>query len=175
MTTKAMQAPLKPNVDATALRIGMVVSRYHADVTGSMQKAAIDAFVNAGGNPNNLQILPAPGTFELTAICRAMAHARTRTGAPAVDAIVALGCIITGETTHDQYIAQSVTQGLTSITVHTGIPIAFGVLTCQSIEQARTRSIHVTGDRTNKGTEAMLAAIECSNTIKVAETVRGLG
>src|SRR5580765_7173849 len=123
-----MYVPLKPDVDATGLRIGVAVSSYHSEITESMRQAATDAFMKASGNPNNLHILPASGTFELTGVCRAMAVLKTRTGGPALDALVALGCIITGDTPHDQYIAQSVVQGLTSITVQTGMPVAFGVL-----------------------------------------------
>lgn len=158
-------------LDAAHLRIGMAVSRYHAAITDSMCRAATDVFISAGGNPHNLQVVPAAGTFELTAICRALAAQVDRNDLPLFDALVSIGCIIAGETNHDQYIAQSVVQGLTAITLETGIPIAFGVLTCQTIEQARARSTS-TGSQANKGAEAMTAAIQSAATIRMIQTSR---
>lgn len=79
-----------------------------------------------------------------------------------VDALVALGCIITGETTHDQYIAHAVSDGLMRLSVSYGTPVALGVLTCQTLEQARQRA---GGSRGNKGAEAMTAALDAASTI----------
>jgi 6,7-dimethyl-8-ribityllumazine synthase len=155
------------------LRIGVAVSRYHGEITDSMRDAAVETFTSCQGNPNNLHIVPAAGAFELPAVCRCLTMLQTRTGGPVLDAVVALGCVITGETTHDQYISHAVSQGLTAITVQTGVPIAFGVLTCQTFDQARARTVLAKGDRANKGAEAMLAAIETANTIKMVETSRG--
>ena len=158
-------------LDASALRIGIALSQYHGEITDSMCKAAVDVFEKSGGNPHNVHVLPAPGAFELTAICRAMAALVDRNGRPAFDALIALGCVIAGETNHDQFIAQSVVHGLTTITVQTGIPIAFGVLTCQTIEQARARSSSIK-IRMNKGAEAMTAAIQSAATIKMIQSSR---
>jgi 6,7-dimethyl-8-ribityllumazine synthase len=155
------------NLDASSLRIGVVVSRYHPEITDALLSGAIDAFTHAGGDEGHLRVIDAPGTWELTAIARAMALLETRTGKPGVDAIVALGCVLTGETTHDQYIAQSVTQGLTAVTIQTGVPVAFGVLTCKTIEQALARSLFPVPDQgSNKGVEAMRAAIAAANTVR---------
>lgn len=146
----------------------MAVSRYHGEVTTSMCDAAVDAFLKAGGQRDNLVIMETPGSFELTAACRALAWGEDRLPSrPNFDALVAIGCILSGETTHDQYLAQSVVHGLTQITVHTGVPISFGVLTCQSLEQARARSVNATAYGTNnKGAEAMNAAIEMACAIR---------
>jgi 6,7-dimethyl-8-ribityllumazine synthase len=163
------------NVDAAGLRLAVVVSRYHREITESMCAAAVDAFVRCGGDRRNLHIVDAAGSFELTALARALAHSRTRTGRAAVDAIVALGCIITGETTHDQHIASAVANGLTGITVQTGMPVAFGVLTCQSIEQAKARSTDAIGrGGVNKGAEAMLAALQTAATIRAIASSKEL-
>src|SRR5688572_28720952 len=116
----------RPNkkISARELRIGLAVSRYHEAVTSSMRNAAIEAFVNAGGQRSDLVILETPGSFELTAACRALAWSDDQHQSEArFDALVAIGCIITGATTHDQFLAHSVVQGLTLITVHTGVPI----------------------------------------------------
>ena len=93
----------------------------------------------------------------MTVACRALAEIDT------IEAVIALGCVISGETTHDQYINQSIIQGLTTITTTTGLPVGFGVLTCQTMKQARVRA---GGAKGNKGEEAMAAVIEMANTLQ---------
>ncbi|MHC4099298.1 MAG: 6,7-dimethyl-8-ribityllumazine synthase [Planctomycetota bacterium] len=154
-----MHTELKPNASAAGLRIGIAISRYHSVITEPMRDAAVKRFVDAGGGPGDLRIVSTPGTFELTAACGALAARND------IDAVVALGCVISGETTHDQYIASAVAHGLTSITVHTGVPVAFGVLTCQNMAQAEARA---GGEKGNKGAEAMTAAIEAARLIDAA-------
>jgi 6,7-dimethyl-8-ribityllumazine synthase len=157
-------------LDASSLRIGIAISRYHREITDGLLAGAVDVFQQAGGDQRNLQVIDAPGAWELTAICRAMSLLEGDTGRPALDAIVTLGCILSGETTHDQCIAQSVTQGLTAITLQSGVPIAFGVLTCQTMEQARVRAglakDGLRGGTSNKGAEAMQAAIAAATTVR---------
>lgn len=155
------------NLDASSLRIGVVASRYHKDITDALVAGAAQAFHEAGGVDDHLHFFDAPGAWELTAICGAAAEIVDADGLPLLDAIVAIGCILTGETTHDQYIAQSVTQGLTLITVNTGVPIAFGVLTCRNIEQARERAGLAGDSSNNKGAEAMRAAIATATTMRL--------
>ncbi|MBG84800.1 MAG: 6,7-dimethyl-8-ribityllumazine synthase [Phycisphaerae bacterium] len=151
-----------PDLEADTLRIAIVTSSYHAEITGPLRRAAEQAFLDAGGQPDRLICIESPGTFELTAICRGLTVDK---GHRTPDAVVALGCVITGETTHDRYICQSVSEGLTNLTIQTGVPIAFGVLTCQTMEQAKSRS---GGEHGNKGLEAMHAAI------RTAHVIRGL-
>ena len=153
-----MHAPPTTTLNAKGLRIAIAVSRYHHEITDSMLAAAKKAFADAGGDEDQLTVVPAAGSFELTAICRSLS-------ARHFEAVVALGCLITGETAHDLHIAQSVTQGLTAITVQTGMPIAFGVLNCHNLDLARARSIEAAPDM-NKGAEAMRAAIETATTIR---------
>ena len=148
----------QPETSASGLRVAVVVSRYHASITDAMCGSATACFRSAGGGADDLEIVYAPGAFELTAICRALAARGD------CDAVVALGCVISGETEHDRYIASAVATGLTMITVQTGVPVAFGVLTCRSLEQARARA---GGDRGNKGAEAMAAAIETARTLRM--------
>lgn len=149
-----------PTLEADTLRIAIVTSGYHTEITGPLQHAARTAFLEAGGLPDRLMCIEAPGTFELTAICRGLTVDK---GNRTPDAVVALGCVITGETTHDRYICQSVSEGLTQLTIQTGVPIAFGVLTCQTMEQARSRA---GGDHGNTGREAMHAAIQTAHVIR---------
>ncbi len=152
-----MFADPENTANAAGLRIGLAVSRYHAPITEAMSAAAIERFISAGGSKENLRVVGAPGAFELTAIARALAVRDD------IDAVVALGCIISGETTHDQYIASALAQGLTMITARTGVPVSFGVLTCQTLAQAQARA---GGAKGNKGAEAMTAAIEAACTIR---------
>lgn len=142
--------------NACGLRIAIVVSQYHADITDALRDGAVARFNAACGLADDLTVIPAPGAFELIAICKALADRGD------LDAIVALGCIITGQTTHDQYIAHAVAAGIANIITATGVPIAFGVLTCQNLEQAQARAGGSVG---NKGEEAMDAAIASANAI----------
>jgi 6,7-dimethyl-8-ribityllumazine synthase len=155
-----MYTELEPNANAAGLRIGVAVSRYHEAITSAMRDAAVRVFTSAGGAPGDLHIVSTPGSFELVAACQALAARND------IDAVVAIGCVISGETTHDQYIASAVAHGITSITVQSGTPVTFGLLTCQTLAQAEARS---GGDKGNKGGEAMLAAIEAARIAQAAE------
>lgn len=132
--------------------LAIVVSRYNATVTDALLAGALGAYERAGGRTRDVRVIDAPGSFELVALSRA-AIARAR---PKVAGVVALGCIIQGETIHDRVIADAVAQGLASITIATGVPIALGVLTVHTPEQALARA---GGDKGNKGAEAMDALL----------------
>jgi 6,7-dimethyl-8-ribityllumazine synthase len=151
-----MYEPIETKIDAKGLRVGLAVSSYHQQVTAAMRDGAVSRFVDAGGQPADLLVAPAPGAFELVVISSALAARGD------LDAIVALGCVVTGETTHDRYICDAVANGLASICAD-GIPIGFGLLTCQTIEQAHARA---GGDKGNKGADAMAAIIQTVNTLR---------
>jgi 6,7-dimethyl-8-ribityllumazine synthase len=146
--TDQPQAPLP---DASPFRFAVVVSRFNEDVTGSLRDAAIAALKEAGATDNHVQLFAVPGAFEIPQAARAAAE----TGR--FDAIVCLGCIIRGETPHFDYIASAVAHGITDAAADTGVPMAFGVLTTDSLEQATARSGL---GLDNKGREAAAAAIE---------------
>lgn len=135
---------------AAGLRLAIVVSRYHATITEALLAGATEAFRAAGGQDDALQVVDAPGTFELPVIASALASRDD------VDGVIALGCVVRGETEHDRHIAGAVARGLVQSSIATGKPIAFGVLTCGDEAQARARA---GGDKGNKGTEAMQATI----------------
>lgn len=157
-----MQVDINPTHSAAQLRIGLVVSQYHSEVTNSLRDGALEAFKSAGGKEENLFEISAPGTFELPAISAALARRRI------IDAVVALGCVISGETTHDQYISTSVSNALANLATETEKPIGFGVLTCQSINQAKARA---GGDKGNKGNDTMAAVIEAVHSVRVAKNI----
>jgi len=143
--------------DATDLKMAIVVSSYHAWATDRLLEGAIDRWQRLNGSESNLTIAPAAGAWELVSIARALADTEQ------YNAIVALGAIIQGETTHYDEICRGVTQGLTDITIHTGTPIGFGVLTCQTTEQAEARSGGAIG---NKGADAVSAAVHSAQTLR---------
>jgi 6,7-dimethyl-8-ribityllumazine synthase len=138
-------------------KVAIVVSRYNASITDPLEAGARREYTKRGGKSSDLLILDAPGSFELTAI----AHAAAKSGR--VSGVVALGCIIKGETSHDRYLADAVANGLTNITLFTGVPTAFGVLTVDTPQQAQDRA---GGSKGNKGGEAMSALLDTIDIIK---------
>ena len=158
-----MRSDLPEEPDASGLRVGIVVSGYHREITGALRAGAEACFREAGGGPDDLVVVPAPGAWELVPLAATLAEQGD------VDAVVAIGCIVTGETTHDRYLAQAVAGALASLGARTGVPVSFGVLTCQTVEQAAARA---GGARGNKGIEAMAAALHAARAIAA---IRGEG
>ncbi|MSR42214.1 MAG: 6,7-dimethyl-8-ribityllumazine synthase [Phycisphaerales bacterium] len=152
-----MRASVQPDVDARGLRIGVVTSQYHDAITSRLLSGAQACFLAAGGTQTDLLCIEAPGSYELISI------ARTLASRPDLDAIVCLGCVLTGETRHDEYICEAVANGLAHISATSGKPVAFGVLTCPSIEHAEARA---GGAKGNKGAEAMRASIAAAQSIQ---------
>jgi 6,7-dimethyl-8-ribityllumazine synthase len=130
--------------------VAVVVSRYNASITDRLRDGAVSEYASrVGGSPP--EIIAAPGSFELPALALAAARSGKFAG------VVAIGCLIKGETSHDRHIAQAVAHGLVSVTLATGVPVAFGVLTVDTPEQAHARA---GGDKGNKGQEAMAAVLD---------------
>lgn len=140
--------------------VAIVVSRYNDAVTSALLQGAVAAYERAGGDAKHLGTIDAPGAFELTAICAAAARCGLYEG------VVALGCVIAGQTRHDRYINDAVAHGITNITLETGVPVAFGLLTVETEAQARARS---GGDKGNKGADAMVAVLETIAAIKAID------
>ena len=137
------------NIDATGLRIGLVTSAYHEEITTRMRDAAISTFLDAGGDEDDLYEVVAPGAFELVVLADALARKD-------LDGVVVLGCVIKGDTMHDQYICNSTSQMLAHISFEHEIPVGFGLLTLFSKEQGMDRA---GGEKGNKGEETMNAVI----------------
>ena len=166
------------NSRQSTFRVALVVSRYNESVTGALRTGAERAFqdrvaskrANTPPFLNGLEVFEAAGAFETIAISNAAASSGRFRG------VVALGCIIKGETTHDQHLASAVTTGLAEITIRTGIPVGLGVLTVNSVRQALDRA---GGKHGNKGEEAMHALLDTVLIIdqinnSVGKTPRGL-
>src|SRR5918993_2439302 len=148
---KAQDSPAAPLGDASSFRFAVIVSRFNETVTDSLRDAAVAALTEAGATTAHVQGFSVPGAFEIPQAARAAAESGR------VDAIVCLGCIIRGETPHFDYIASAVAHGITDAAGDTGVPMAFGVLTTDTAEQAGARS---GPGPDNKGREAAAAAIE---------------
>ena len=136
---------------ATRGRFALVVGRWNGFVVESLKEAAIDALQRHGVGEDNITIVYAPGAFEIPLVCRKVA------GSGDYDAVIALGAVIRGGTPHFEYVAGECVKGLGQVINEYGLPVAFGVLTVDTIEQAIERSGTKAG---NKGEEAALSALE---------------
>jgi 6,7-dimethyl-8-ribityllumazine synthase len=139
------------DLDSTGLRVGIVVSRFNSFITERLLAGALDALKRTGAKNEDIEIVRVPGAFEIPSACRTMAE----TGR--YDALVALGCLLRGDTAHYDVIVNEATRGIGQSMQETGVPHGFGVLTCDTLEQAIDRAGLKQG---NKGWEAALAAVE---------------
>ncbi|MDQ5858664.1 MAG: 6,7-dimethyl-8-ribityllumazine synthase [Acidobacteriota bacterium] len=137
------------SLDAKGLRIGVICARWNPTVTDALLVSALDSLASHGAQGEDTFVVRVPGAFELAVA------ARDAIDTDKPNAIVALGAIIRGETTHHDVLAHAVAGALALLSAETGIPIGFGLLTCDTMEQAR--------DRASKGAEAAEAAIEMAN------------
>lgn len=145
------------HVDHLPVRIAVVVSRYNALITERLYDGAEQLFRTNAPKGSTIVRVDAPGSFELPALCLAAAATQ------AFDGVVALGCIIKGETIHDRVIADAIATGILNATLASGVPIAFGVITADNEDQAHARAGGAVG---NKGSEAMAANLETINAIR---------
>lgn len=136
---------------AAGLKFAVVVSRYNDFVTDRLQKGALAGLAHAGVRDEDITLIRVPGAFEIPSAARLAANTSE------FDGIVCLGCLIKGTTPHFEYISSAVAHGLTAASGETGIPMAFGVLTTNSAEEALERAVD---GPTNKGWEAAQATIE---------------
>ena len=141
-------------LDASGLRFAVVVSRFNEFITDRLLRSAYDGLFRSGAKDKNIEIIRVPGSFEIPSAARTLAE----TGK--YDAIICIGCLLRGDTAHYDVIVNEVTRGIGQSAQETGIPHAFGVLTCETLEQAIDRAGLKMG---NKGFEAALAAIEMAN------------
>ncbi len=149
-----MPHEIKSQLDAKGLRLGVIVSRFNSFITDRLLAGALDALARAGADEKKIDVVRVPGSFEIPVAAKKLAQ----TGR--YHALITLGCIIRGETQHFDYLSAEVTRGIQLAALHTGVPIAFGVLTTDDLEQAIDRAGAKSG---NKGAETALAAVEMAN------------
>ncbi len=141
---------------AKGQRFGVVVSRFNDFITTRLQAGAVDALRRHGAVDDNITVVHVPGAFEIPLVAKRMAQSGH------YDAVICLGCIIRGDTPHFDYIAAHTAKGVADVGMLTGLPVAFGVITADTLEQAIDRAGAKGG---NKGAEAALTAIEMVNLI----------
>jgi 6,7-dimethyl-8-ribityllumazine synthase len=146
---------LEGDLSAAGMKFAIVVARWNAVVTDRLLDGALDALLRSGTKRAEIEVVRVPGAWEIPAAARAIANRGANLGK--VDAIVTLGCLLRGETAHYEAIYNEVSRGIGQSQQETGIPHSFGVLTCESLEQALNRAGIKAG---NKGFEAAAAAIE---------------
>ncbi|MBL7831654.1 MAG: 6,7-dimethyl-8-ribityllumazine synthase [Saprospiraceae bacterium] len=133
------------------LKIGIVVSDWHHDVTSKLKTACVETLIKSGIKEDNISIISVPGAFELTMGARILLSSQK------MDAVICLGCVIKGETNHDEYINQAVASGITNLGLSSGKPVIFGLLTVLNKKQAEDRAGGTYG---NKGTECANSALQ---------------
>ncbi len=145
------------DLSAAGMRFGIVVARWNAVITDRLLQGALDGILRSGGKRKDADIVRVPGAWEIPAAARMMADLRDQAGRRTYDAIITLGCLLRGETAHYEAIYNEAARGIGQSQQETGVPHAFGVLTCETLEQALNRAGVKAG---NKGFEAAIAAIE---------------
>ncbi|MEW6583987.1 MAG: 6,7-dimethyl-8-ribityllumazine synthase [Nitrospirota bacterium] len=144
-------------LQAKGLKFGIVISRFNDFITGKLLDGAKDALLRHGAKDEDIDVVRVPGAFEIPMVAKKLALKG------AYHAVICLGTVIRGSTPHFEYIAAEVSKGIASASMETGVPIAFGVITCDTIEQAVERAGSKSG---NKGWDAALTAIEMAQLLK---------
>ncbi|MCE3508093.1 6,7-dimethyl-8-ribityllumazine synthase [Staphylococcus aureus] len=139
------------------LKVAIVVSRFNDFITGRLLEGAKDTLIRHDVNEDNIDVAFVPGAFEIPLVAKKLASSGN------YDAIITLGCIIRGATSHYDYVCNEVAKGVSKVNDQTNVPVIFGILTTESIEQAVERAGTKAG---NKGAEAAVSAIEMANLLK---------
>jgi 6,7-dimethyl-8-ribityllumazine synthase len=149
-------------LSAAGLRLAVVVSRFNSFVTDRLREGALDAIAKAGGTLAEGDVIQIPGAWEFPVTVRALAHR-------GYDAIICLGAVIRGDTPHFDYVAGEAARGIADASAASGVPIAFGILTTNTVEQATDRA---GGKHGNKGYDAAMTAIEMALTLRAIRPQR---
>jgi 6,7-dimethyl-8-ribityllumazine synthase len=148
---------IRPAATAAGLRFALVVSRFNSFITDRLLAGALDALEAAGAAAENVEVVRVPGSFEIPLTAKKLAAGGR------ADAVIAIGCVLRGETAHFDYVAGEVARGVQLAQLDTGVPVIFCVLTCDTLEQAIDRAGLKSG---NKGYDAGCAAVEMANLSK---------
>jgi len=152
-----MTKVIEGKLDAKGLRFGIVVSRFNSFISDRLVEGALDALLRHGAERDDLQIIRVPGAFEIPMTAKKMVESGR------YDAIICLGAVIRGATPHFDYVSAEVSKGIASVSLDSGVPVTFGVLTTDNLEQAIERAGSKAG---NKGSDAAVSAIEMVNLYK---------
>ena len=149
-----MSKIIEGTLEAKDFRFGIIVSRFNSFISDRLLEGALDTLIRHGATREQITVVKAPGAFELPLVASKMANSAK------YDALLCLGAVIRGGTPHFEYVSSEMTKGIASVSLQSGLPIAFGVLTTDSVEQAIERAGTKAG---NKGVEAAMSAIEMVN------------
>ena len=153
-----MAKTLEAHLNAEGKKFALIVSRFNDFITDKLLSGALDALIRSGANDNDIQIVKVPGAFEIPLVAKKMATQKK------VDAIICLGAVIRGATPHFDYVSAEVSKGIAQVSLESEVPIIFGVVTTDTIEQAIERAGTKAG---NKGWSAAMAAVEMANLFEV--------
>jgi 6,7-dimethyl-8-ribityllumazine synthase len=148
---------IQGHLNSSGMRFAIVASRFNEFVTSRLLSGAVDALQRTGATEGDVTIVRVPGSFEIPLAAKKLVQTKK------YDAVICLGSLIRGETPHFDYLSNEVTKGIGLVSLESGIPVAFGVLTADSVEQAIDRAGMKSG---NKGFEAAMSAIEMANLLK---------
>lgn len=148
---------IQGDLQAKGLKFAIVVSRFNDFITSKLLEGAVDALLRHGAKEDDIEVVKVPGAFEIPLAAKKVASKNT------CNAIICLGTVIRGATPHFEYVASEVSKGVASVSLETGVPIAFGVITSDTIEQAVERAGTKSG---NKGFDAAVTAIEMAQVMK---------
>ncbi|MEJ7605616.1 MAG: 6,7-dimethyl-8-ribityllumazine synthase [Bryobacteraceae bacterium] len=149
---------LEGSLGARGLKIAIVVGRFNSFITDCLLEGALDALKRSGADMSQVKILKVPGAWEMPVVAGELAKQHTH------DAIVCLGAVIRGQTAHFDYVAGNAASGLARVATDTGVPVVFGILTTDTVEQAIDRAGAKSG---NKGFDAAMTAVEMANLMKL--------
>jgi 6,7-dimethyl-8-ribityllumazine synthase len=155
-----MTKTIEGNLSSKELTVGIVVSRFNSLITERLLEGALDALKRTGSTLDTITIIKVPGSFEIPLIAKKLISSGK------VDAVICLGAVIKGDTLHNQFISAEVIKGLAQVSMEAMIPVALGVITADSLEQAIERAGTKHG---NRGYEAAMSAIEMANLMKAIE------
>jgi 6,7-dimethyl-8-ribityllumazine synthase len=152
-----MMKVIEGELQAKGLRFGIVVSRFNDFITGKLLDGALDGLIRHGAKEEDIDVVKVPGSFEIPLAAKKLAEKKI------YNAVICLGAVIRGATPHFEYVASEVSKGIAHASMETGTPIAFGIITADTIEQAVERAGAKSG---NKGWDASLTAIEMAQLLK---------
>jgi 6,7-dimethyl-8-ribityllumazine synthase len=152
-----MARVIEGQLSAAGLRFAIIVSRFNSFITERLLGGALDAISRSGGDPSAVEVFRVPGSWEMPVVVSELLKQKSH------DAVICLGAVIRGETPHFDYVANEATKGIAHASMAAGVPVAFGVLTTNTLEQAIDRAGAKSG---NKGFDAAMSAIETANLLR---------
>ena len=159
-----MPNTIQGNLDARGAKFAVVVNRFNAFISERLLDGALDALVRSGAASDDITVVRVPGSFEIPLAARTLARSLR------YDAVVCLGALLRGDTPHFDHISSAVVRGISAAGLETGVPVIFGVLTCNTVEQAVERAGLKSG---NKGFEAAMAAVEMVHVMRQLQSRDG--